>query len=67
MEAQARIDLLEGRLNRLTNSDKENANIVRKIERELRKLKGIPKLDVKYTFATNVQAYGSGDSKTKKK
>ena len=47
--------------------DKENANIVRKIERELRKLKGIPKLDVKYTFATNVQAYGSGETTKSKK
>lgn len=69
MTKEQRISILEDKIQLLTNRDRENANVVRKLERELRTLKGIPKLDVKYTYATNVAAFSTSApaAKSKKK
>ena len=63
----ARINLLEYKIQLLSNRGRENSNIIRKLERELRVLKGIPKLEVKWTWATNVAPYESTSTKATKK
>lgn len=68
MTNEARINFLEDKIQLLGNRDRDNAKIIRKLERELRALKGIPKLEVKWTFATNVEPYSAvGSAKTSKK
>ena len=67
MDTTARINLLEHKIQLLGNRSRENSNVIRKLERELRALKGIPKLEVKWTFATNVAPYESASAKATKK
>lgn len=67
MDTTARINILESKIQLLSNRGRDNSSIIRKLDRELRALKGIPKLEVKWTMATNLAPYESTVAKTKKK
>ena len=67
MDTAVRIATLETKIQILQNRQKDNANVIRKYERELRKLKGIPKLEVEWKYATNVPKFDDTTTAKKKK